>query len=188
MNKIETIFDRDERFKVTPKIRAGTEWVFAGEGIATEKLDGMNINLTIQSGKVIKVEKRRNPSKVDKALGVEPGYIEAHREDPGDQHIFKAVDNTEFVEWPDGSWSCEAVGPKIQGNPLGLTGPECVAFSLITKGFYSQMIIPDVPRTFDGLKQFLADFESRFSPGHKGEGIVFHHPDGRMAKIKAKDF
>lgn len=25
-------------------------------------------------------------------------------------------------------------------------------------------------------------------PGHLAEGIVFHHPDGRRAKIKRKDF
>jgi hypothetical protein len=28
----------------------------------------------------------------------------------------------------------------------------------------------------------------KFSPGHLAEGIVFHHPDGRRAKIKRKDF
>ena len=36
------------------------------EAIATEKLDGMNIRLTIRSGGVVRVEKRRNPSKVQK--------------------------------------------------------------------------------------------------------------------------
>jgi hypothetical protein len=30
--------------------------------------------------------------------------------------------------------------------------------------------------------------DSRFAPGHLAEGIVFHHPDGRRAKIKRKDF
>jgi hypothetical protein len=29
-----------------------------------------------------------------------------------DKHIFAAVDATDFSKWPDGSWSCEAVGPK----------------------------------------------------------------------------
>ena len=43
-------------------------------------------------------------------------------------------------------------------------------------------------RTFDGLRGFLATLDSRFAPGHLAEGIVFHHPDGRRAKIKRKDF
>jgi hypothetical protein len=30
------------------------------------------------------------------------------------------------------------------------------------------------------LAKYLAEFE--------GEGIVWHHPDGRMAKLKRKDF
>ncbi len=182
MNKIETIFDRGNDFRVTPKIRIGTEWVFAGEGIATEKLDGTNIRLTIQSGKVIQVEKRRNPTREEKANGEEPGYVDAHRENPQDKHIFRAVDGTDVSGFPDGVWPCEAVGPKIQGNPLGLMSPTCYMFLL------NPTVVPDVSRDYEGLKVYFKTFESVYSPGHKAEGIVFHHPDGRMAKIKARDF
>ena len=38
-----------------------------------------------------------------------------------------------------------------------------------------------VDRTYDGLRQALAELESRYSPAHLAEGIVFHHPDGRRA-------
>ena len=38
----------------------------------------------------------------------------------------------------------------------------------------------DAPRDFDGLRIWLH--------GHPYEGIVWHHPDGRMVKIKGKDF
>lgn len=41
-------------------------------------------------------------------------------------------------------------------------------------------VLPDAPRDYDGLKEFLAD--------RCIEGIVWHHPDGRMVKIKARDF
>lgn len=182
MEKIETIFNRDEHFRVIPEVRAGTEWVFIGEGVATEKLDGTNVRLTVLRGKVIKVEKRKNPSKAEKAQGLEPGYIDAHKEDPQDKHIFKAVEGADVTTWEDGSFPCEAVGDKIQGNPLGLDIPTCYPFTL------NPMVIDGVPRTYEGLRDFLSNFDSRYSPGHKGEGIVFHHPDGRMAKIKARDF
>ncbi len=182
MNKIETIFDRGNDFKVTPKIRSGTEWVFAGEGIATEKIDGTNVRLTVVVGRVQRVEKRRNPTREEKAVGAEPGYIDAGRQDPADKHIFRAVDGTDVSSWPDGSWPCEAIGPKIQGNPLGLTAPVCYPFS------FKPALIADAPRSYDGLREFFKTFDSVYSPGHKGEGIVFHHPDGRMAKIKVKDF
>ncbi len=182
MQKIETIFDRGDNFKVTPKIRVGTEWVFTGEGIATEKIDGTNIRITIASGKITKVEKRHNPTQEEKVLGQEPGYIDAHESDPSDKHIFRAVSGTDVSNLANGEYPCEAFGPKIQGNPLGLQSPICYLFTV------TPMLVPNVPRNFEGLREFFKTFDSRYSPGHKAEGIVFHHPDGRMAKIKAKDF
>ena len=182
MEKIETIFDRGDDFKVTSRVRVGTEWVFSGEGMATEKLDGTNIQLTIGQGQVVKIEKRRNPNRAEKEKGIEPSYVDAHSDDPQDKHIFRAVQGTDVTSWADGVFPCEAVGPKIQGNPLQLASPTCYPFTL------NPTILDDVPRSFDGLKSYLADFESRYSKGFKGEGIVFHHPDGRMAKIKVRDF
>jgi hypothetical protein len=182
MQKIETIFDRDEHFKVTSKIRAGCEWVFAGEGFPTEKLDGTNVRVTILNHVIVKVEKRRNPTKEEKAEGQEPGYIDSHREDPQDKHIFNAVDNTDISQWSDGAYSCEAVGPKIQGNTLGL------ASSILYPFGWRPTILPDMVRTFESIKPYVLNLDSVFSPGHPAEGIVFHHSDGRMAKIKRKDF
>jgi hypothetical protein len=49
-------------------------------------------------------------------------------------------------------------------------------------------VYKNVPRTYEDLRQFLENLDSLFSPGHLAEGIVFHHSDGRRAKIKRKDF
>jgi hypothetical protein len=177
MEKIPTVFQRDERFKVMPTPRRECEWVLAGEGRATEKLDGTNIRLTLRSGQVVRVEKRRNPTRAQKQKGIVDGwYVDA------DKWIYEAVKRTDTGDWPDGEHPCEALGPRIQGNPLGLEHHLCVPFNLG---------IPDydgIARDFDGLRDLLADLESRFAPGHLAEGIVFHHPDGRRAKIKRKDF
>ena len=78
VEKIPTIFERGENFKVINQVRAGCEWVFAGEGDATEKVDGTNIRLTIRGGQCVRVEKRRNPTKVQKKNGVIDGwYVDA---------------------------------------------------------------------------------------------------------------
>lgn len=183
MEKIPTIFDRDEDFKVTKHPRKGCEWVFAGEGVATEKLDGMNIRVTIRCGNVVRVEKRRNPSKLQKQQGIIDGwYVDADESSPEDKWIFEAVHHTDVHSWPDGEHSAEALGPQIQGNPLGLSQHICVPFNLDIP------IYPNVLRTFEGLREFLLNTKSLFSKGHDIEGIVFHHPDGRRAKIKRKDF
>lgn len=180
MEKIPTLFERDERFKVVDRPRAECAWVFEGSGVGTEKLDGTNIRLTVRSGRLVRVEKRRNPSKEQKELGIVDGwYVDAL---PDDKWILAAADNTDVSAWPDGEHPCEALGPKIQGNPLGLDAHLCVPFNT------DAPVLETVPRSYPELREFLAELDSRYAPGHLAEGIVFHHPDGRRAKIKRKDF
>ena len=184
MRKIPTIFKRDWNTRlVVNEVASCCEWVFACEGIATEKLDGTNVRLTVRGGAAVRVEKRRNPTKTQKSMGIiDPWYVDANADAPEDKWILQAAINTSVGSWPDGEHSCEALGPKIQGNPLGLIAHRCVPFNL------SPVRHPDVPRTFEGLREWLGTADSLFSPGHAIEGIVFHHPDGRRAKIKRKDF
>lgn len=183
MEKIPTIFNRGDNFRVIDQVREGCEWVFSGEGTATEKVDGTNVRLTIRAGQCVRVEKRRNPTKVQKKNGVFDGwYVDADEYGQEDKWIYEAVGNTEVKSWPDGEHSCEALGPKIQGNPLGLEHHLCVPFDLEIPSY------DEIPRSYDGLYKALTELESRYSPAHLAEGIVFHHSDGRRAKIKRKDF
>ena len=48
-------------------------------------------------------------------------------------------------------------------------------------------VYDNVPRSYAGLQGWLERADSLFSPGHLAEGIVFHHPDGRRAKIKRRN-
>ena len=64
---------------------------------------------------------RRNPSEIQKRNGIIDGwYVDADEFGKEDKWIYEAVENTDLSPWPDGEHSCEAVGPSIQGNPLGL--------------------------------------------------------------------
>jgi hypothetical protein len=183
MEKIPTLFERDDRFRVVDKPRADCMWVFEGEGVGTEKLDGTNVRLTVRSGHLTRVEKRRNPSKAQKQQGIVDGwYADTAEGSAEDRWILEAARYTEVSGWPDGEHSCEALGPRIQGNPLDMTEYRCVPFNLQVP------VYADVPRSYGGLRDYLATLESRFAPGNLAEGIVFHHPDGRRAKIKRKDF
>ena|SRR5688572_19260046 len=52
--------------------------VIAGAGRATEKLEGTNIRVILRAGRVVRVEKRRNPSKLQKQQGIIDGwYVDA---------------------------------------------------------------------------------------------------------------
>lgn len=186
MRKIRTIFDRNWETNRKVNAKLAVDFNFE-EAIATEKLDGMNIRLTVRNGDIVRVEKRRNPSKSQKLNNIlEPWYVDASAFESQDKWIFDAIRHTNFKETIDGEWSAEAIGKNIQGNPLKLDNNQVFIFSLPV--WRSKIILQDVPSAFEDLKEFLRFGKSRIGNDAAIEGIVWHHPDGNMVKIKRKDF
>jgi hypothetical protein len=167
MEKIPTLFERDEsrrRRPVTPVFKPECLWVSQGEGVATCKVDGMNVKVAAGV-----LNKRQKPAE---GAYDEASYVPAGRDDPADRYLFEAFDAA--ARWEDGIY--EALGPKIQGNPEGYERHTLVR----VVPYEAQLVLADVPRTFEGLREYLA--------ARDVEGIVFHHADGRKAKIKKRDF
>ena len=188
MEKIPTIFDRNwegDRKVNSTLVVANFDF---NSAIATEKLDGTNIRVTVRNSTVVRVEKRRNPNKVQKKQGIEdPWYVDADEFDNADAYIFEAVKTTDFTDVPDGEWSAEALGEKIQGNPLKLEGHKLFLFSL--NNWKEQVVYQNVPTDFKGLKKWLPEQKSIFGNDCGIEGIVWHNlATGEMCKIKIKDF
>jgi hypothetical protein len=182
MKKITTIFKRDwsNGAKITKELAVNFSF---DEAIATEKLDGTNVRLTIRNHTLVRLEKRRNPDLIQKRKGIEePWYIDADESDPADKYIWDAARNVDLSSIEDGEYSGEAIGPKIQGNPLNLEKHIVVLFTI-----GQAPVFDNVPYTYDELKQWLPLQQSRYGKG-KIEGIVWHHPSGEMVKIKTKDF
>lgn len=182
MDKIPTLFMRDLENKslVTPEVNPQAAWLLTEPATATVKRDGTNICLSVGGGEVLYVHKRRNPTKKQKAAGMQPYYVPADREDPADKHIFAAVDNTNVSWWPNGDWPCEALGPKIQGG-IESDFPYLYPFSLYPDTL-DENPASWVPQTnlFDTVRGCLER--------HPIEGIVWHSADGKMVKIKRRDF
>lgn len=175
MEKIISLFQRnyDGDRLVRNETVAGAEWVPAGEGIATRKFDG-----TCCLVRDFRLFKRYDAKR---GKTPPPGFEPAQDPDPVTGHWpgWLPVGDGPDDRWhreafspdlPDGTY--ELLGPKVQGNPEGLA-----RHALIRHGADP---LPDAPRDFDGLREFLRT--------RNIEGIVWHHPDGRMVKIKAKDF
>lgn len=174
MKKTPTMFVRDEK---NPKFITSTPhpeaaWVFDGEGIATRKWDGTCC--MFKGGNLFK--------RYDGTKGkyLPPDFIAA--EDAESHWLgWRPVGNGPEDRWhaeafnslsaplPDGTY--ELIGPRVNGNP---DGAETHCFRK-----HGDVVYEKVPRDFDGLKDWLT--------GKDIEGLVFHHPDGRMAKIKLKD-
>lgn len=181
MKKIPTLFQRDfannPRY-VTQEVNPDAQWVIDGEGIATRKYDGMCC--MVEDGKLWKRSeiKKGQPEPMgfrladeDTTTGKKQGWLEVGWGNE-DKWFREAVGgDPDKVSFSNGTY--ELVGPKSQGNPEGYDKHTLLRHSEADK-------YQDFPRDYEGIKE-------RLSIMHV-EGIVWHHPDGRMVKIKKRDF
>ncbi len=178
MKKIPTIFVRNpqNRGLVTDEVNPEASWVFRGEGVATRKWDGTCC--MIRDGKLFK----RYDAKHGKAppAGFEPAQepdtVTGHwlgwlpvGDGPEDVFHREAMGRLSSDLVIDGTY--ELCGPKVQGNPEGFPHHALIPHGKSNLG---------APRYFNDLKEWFTT--------QNIEGVVWHHADGRMAKIKKKDF
>lgn len=176
MKKIASLFKRDYEGnrQVLNEVVEGSEWVLEGEGVATIKHDGTAC--MIKDGELYKrydVKKGREvpegaiacESKANEHTGHWPHWVKV-----GEGKEDKWFRDADIDGLPDGTY--ELVGEKINGNKENVKGHQLVKHGILK--------LPSVPRDFMGIRIYL---ESK-----NIEGIVWHHPDGRMVKIKKRDF
>lgn len=181
MKKIPTVFVRDEvdRRYVTHEVTPGCGWVFSDPlAVPTRKYDGTCVMLDdqgrwwarreVKPGKMEPanfVQSQHDPV-AGKTVGWEPveqsGFARWHAE---------AVDNLATSTPRPGTY--ELIGPKVNGNPEEVDGHILIRHA-------DAEVLTDVPANFYTLATYFEDFPY--------EGIVWHHPDGRMAKLKVRDF
>lgn len=183
MKKIPTIFNRnpEDMKELLNEPHPDCDWVFNGEGVATRKYDGTCC--LIKDGALFKRREIKIGKKVpdefiiadaDDNTGKMMGWMPTSTDNPEDKyHIEGFIDAyaEEGGEIEDGTY--ELLGPKIQGNP------EVRKEHTLLKHSEAHQY-KNVPREYEVLKEWLKDKDI--------EGLVWHHPDGRMAKIKKKDF
>ena len=178
MNKIPTLFvrDPDDRAHVLPEVNPGCEWVRVGEGTATRKYDGTCISY---DGSRWWARREVKPGKTAPGGFVQVGSDETTGKtmgwEPIEQssylkYLVEAHSNYPDREYPPGTY--ELCGPKVQGNPEGFS-----RHILIRHADAERLV---VPRDFEHLAAWMAETDF--------EGVVWHHPDGRMAKLKQRDF
>lgn len=183
MKKIPTLFKRDftNNGQIIPEYSEGTEWVVKGEGVATRKHDGTSV--LIRDGKMYKRYELRPGKEApygfqqvdhDETTGKSVGWVEVGN-GAEDKWFIESIKNhganPDKVILTDGTY--ELLGPKVQGNPEHAEEHYLQPHRLAET-------YPNVPVEFEVLKTWLE--------GKDIEGIVWHHPDGRMVKIKKKDY
>lgn len=182
MKKIPTLFVRDPKTNLkylTDEVHPDCLWVFKGEGLATVKLDGTCVK--VEGGRLFKRREIKKGQEIPKVMDVEDvdektgktvGWVPARRDNPEDKWNYEAWDNANM---PDGTY--ELIGPKVQGNPYSRKDHWLSKHGCELRGD----MLGWKPKGKDEIKEMLAKHPEI-------EGIVWHHPDGRMAKIKQRDF
>lgn len=168
----EIVFEKGKAPYATNKVRPENKWAIT-EGIATRKFDGTSV--AIIKGKLFKRFDMKKGRKLpegaiecqsaDKITGHHPHWVPCLE---NDKHHWEAFNKQE--KWEDGTY--ELCGPKVQKNPEGFEN------HVLVRHGTQELNIQN--RTFESLMKFCEKEDI--------EGIVFHHPDGRMCKIRKKDF
>lgn len=178
MKKTISLFQRNyegDRL-VRDEMVPGAEWVAAGEGVATRKFDGTCCmwrggrlwkRHELKAGKTAPAE-FEPAQEPDSVTGDVPGWVPVG-DGPDDARHREAL-QAPWVAVEGATY--ELCGPKVQKNPEGFSSHVLV--------LHGAEVLPDCPRTYDALRDYLSRKDI--------EGVVWHHPDGRMVKIKGKDF
>ena len=162
-------------YLVIDKINPGYEWVFEDEDtFAVEKLDGTNIKLKTENGRLVALQNRKNVIDPLQIIKGKNFIIEG---------IFRSVGKG-YVQ-ADGEQAGELIGPKVQGNPYKLDFHEWYPFEkaiahLRYRSFHEH------DRTFDNWSSWFKDWlVSRLyakNASKKGvsdkvfaEGVVFYN-------------
>jgi uncharacterized protein DUF5565 len=176
VKKIPTVFVRDlKTHKVIDEVVPGCEWVLAGEGTATRKYDGTCVRF---DGSEWWARREVKPGKAAPERFVSEGYDENTGKTVGwipaeDSDFWPLMVEAGALAYEFKEGTYELIGPKVNGNPEGRDTHELIP--------HGEFVIGDAPRTYDSLREYLThDFPF--------EGIVWHHEDGRMAKLKVRDF
>lgn len=187
MLKIPTVFRRNEEdmARVLLDPHPDCHWVLAGEGIPTRKYDSVCVMLDVDgmwwARRMVRPGKSTPDAFIaldqDPATGTTVGWEPLQNTGWPAMHS-EALSNlsTQLVR---GS-TYELCGPKINGNHEAFK-----THVLIRHGDaeIDTLYANGEPRTYDLIKGRVLTLADR-----GWEGIVWHHPDGRMAKLKARDF
>ena len=189
MKKIPTLFRREFQdhhvISISRDVTPGLEWVLAGEGVATEKIDGACcaiIDGVFYKRYDAKKDKRGNMKlppegaipcdDPDPVTGHWPHWVKVEEGNPADRWFLDALHNAQNRDGILQDATYEAIGPHFQSNPYDLTRDTLVRHVTIA------IELPE--RSFDGIREYLRT--------HVIEGIVFWKDGAPRCKIKRKDF
>ena len=134
-------------YLVVNRVNPGYEWVFDDpDTFAVEKLNGTNVKILTEGGRLIAVQNRLNVIDPLQVLKGKTFIIEG---------IFTAIGKGLVKE--SGEQAGECIGPKLQGNPYKLEIHEWYPFN-IARDRLRYKSFHEHERTFDNWSAWFKDF------------------------------
>ena len=187
MPKLESPFVRKEidgNYVLTNEIAEGYDWVFDDDSVmAIEKLHGTNVSIVIVEGQVVELYNRSeripiiNKGKDYITKGVLESFKRGYMEFLGDGQHFG-----------------ELIGEKVNKNKYNIKGNLWIPFETFAQKHLRYKSWGKYPKDFDTISKWfendLIPLYSSMNGNREGfvEGVVFTHPDGRMAKLRRDMF
>jgi hypothetical protein len=173
---------KPEVYLVVERVNPGYEWVFDDpDTFAVEKLDGTNIKIKTENGRLVAFQNRKNVIDPLQIISGNTHLIEG---------LFRSIGKG-YVE-PDGEQAGELIGPKVNGNPYRLDMHEWYPFhkaitALRYKSFHEH------ERTFDNWSAWFREWlhsryftrtASKMGSDEKifAEGVVFYNLKRQAAR------
>lgn len=186
MQKIESPFVRkiiNGEYILTDEIEEGFEWVFEDDTVmAIEKLHGTNVSIQIRDGVIVGMWNRSERL---------PFF------NKGKKFITEGLLNSFEKGWMeflgDGQHFGELIGPKVNGNPYKLEQHLWIPFTTFGQKHLRYKSWGKYPKDFKTISEWFKELIPLYTSMHGDregfvEGIVFTHPDGRMAKLRKDMF
>ena len=185
--------DEDGNYVVIDEVNEGYEWVFEDDSVmAVEKLDGTNVSIIIEDGEIVEVWNRLNriPYFSKRGAFIMKGLINSYCRGYMD-------------ELEDGQHFGELVGPspKWNENKYDMDQRLWIPFSTYSREKLVYHSWGKYPKTYGSISRWFEEdliplfyakmhglkYETAKEEGYV-EGVVFTHPDGRMAKLRRDMF
>lgn len=184
--KLESPFVReniDGKYVVIDEINPGYEWVFEDESVmAIEKLHGTNVSIVLERGQVGSIYNRKN--EINMWGKGNKRFVEG---------ILNALERGYLKEMVNGQHFGELIGPQVNGNPYKLDEHLWIPFNYYARKHLRYKSWGKYPKDFSTIKDWFKELMPLYAMkrgDREGyvEGIVFTHPDGRMAKLRVDMF
>lgn len=185
MKKITTLYKKDPNClsRVINEVDPDNAWVFGPDVTPTQKFDGSACMIDRYKGCYKRYDAKKGRPKPsngipcqdeDPITGHQPYWVPCVFGRAEDKYFWEAFDSTfeDGKPIPEGTY--ELCGEKVQGNPEHIAGHQLLK--------HGSVVLDINDYSFESLKSYLSD------PKNDIEGIVFHHKDGRMCKIRKSDF